>query len=137
MPEKYIVLNNGALVLERWRGAISHVELFEHEMKQLNDESIAWNAIALADTRQAEFPETTPEMISELVKLHSHPDNKTHISKYALLVRDETWEQAKLLEDGARAHDVTIITFVSLDVACIWLGIDPEETSRHLASIRF
>ena len=135
MPEEYIVINNGSLVLERWKGDISHAELFEHEMNQLNDESIAWNAIALADTRRAQFPDTTPEMIEALVKLHSQPDNKTHIAKYALLVRDETWEQAKLLEDGAKDHDVTIITFMSLDVACAWLGIDTEETERHLESI--
>ena len=137
MPDKYVVLNDGTLVIERWQGEISHLELFEHEMKQLNDASITRDAIALADTRQATFPETTPEMISELVKLHTHPDNKTHISKYALLVKDETWDQAKALEDGAKDHNVTIITFMSLDVACTWLGIDTDETARHLESLEF
>lgn len=106
-------------------------------MKQLNDESIAWDAVALADTRQAKFPETTPEMIIELVKLHSHPDNKTHISKYALLVKDDTWDQAKALEDGAAEHGVTIITFMSIEVACTWLGIDMDETVQHLNSLAF
>lgn len=30
MPDKYVVLNNGKLVIERWKGDISHLELFEH-----------------------------------------------------------------------------------------------------------
>jgi hypothetical protein len=135
MPVKYIVLNKGKLVIERWVGTISHAELIEHERNQLNDTSIARGAIALADARQALFPETTLDGIRELAELHTKPENKTSISSYALLVTTETWPQAKILEKEAEEVGVMIITFDSPDVACTWLGIDTDTTMSHVENI--
>ena len=49
MPVEYVVLNQGALVLELWTGIISHDELLTHEERHLNDSSIARGASVLAD----------------------------------------------------------------------------------------
>lgn len=40
MPVEYVVLNQGALVLEVWTGTISHDEVLAHERRHLSDSSI-------------------------------------------------------------------------------------------------
>jgi hypothetical protein len=40
MPGKYVVLDNGELVIERLVGEISHAELIELKKQQLNDISL-------------------------------------------------------------------------------------------------
>ncbi len=40
MPGKYVVLDNGKLVIERLVGEISHAELIERKKQQLNDISL-------------------------------------------------------------------------------------------------
>ena len=41
MPIEYVVLNQGAVVLELWSGIVSHDELLAHEQRHLSDSSIA------------------------------------------------------------------------------------------------
>jgi len=136
MAVKYVVLNNGILVIERWAGRIPHCELIEHVRNRLNDGSITQGASFLADAREAYFPETTLEGLDELADLHINPDNKTTINRCALLVRYETWPLAKALETRAEKRGVmTLITFSMLDTACIWLGIDIDTAMSYLNRI--
>ena len=136
MPVRYIVLNNGNLVIERWVGRISHAEVIDHERQQLNDISIKRGARILADTREAVFPETTiGDRLDELMELHSDPKNKTTIAKCALVVNDETWAQAKAIEAGTEKHNMAFIAFTTLDIACAWLGIDYDTAMNHLKQL--
>ena len=137
MPVKYVVVNDGRLVIERWSGRIPHAELIEHEKRQLSDTSIVRGAIGLADARHAVFPETALSMIPELADTLADPENKTSISRYALLVASETWEQAKVFEKEAKKHGITIITFSLLESACDWLGIDRKMAADCLKEITF
>ena len=135
MPQGYKVVDNGRLVVERWVGYISHAELIEHEKQQLNDTSITRGAKALADTTQARFPETSLDRVHELSDLHADPRNKTSISKYALLVADETWPKAKLFEKQVAKYGLTAISFNSLHTASAWLGLDAKTITDHIKSI--
>jgi len=40
MPGKYVILDNGKLIIERWVGEITYAELIEHKKQQLNDTSL-------------------------------------------------------------------------------------------------
>lgn len=135
MPVTYIVLKSGRLVIEKWVGRISHKELIDHEKQQLNDTSIARGAIALVEAREAVYPETSLDLVHELADVNADPGNRTSISRYALLVSDETYEQAKVFELEARKYGVTIITFNLLATACTWLGIDEKDAAEKIKSI--
>jgi len=134
MAVRYIVLDGGRVVIEKWAGKVSHAELINHEKEQLNDQSIAPGAIAIADGRQAVF-QTTLDRVHELTDVHADPNNKTSISRYALLVRSDTWERAKVFEAEGKKHGVTIITFHALDTACTWLGLDAKKILEDIESI--
>ncbi len=132
MPVDYIVLPEGTLVIERWTGFISHAELIEHEKQQLNDKAIAPGAAILVDAEQARFSETSLEKVHELSDLYAEASNRIAPAKIALLVSAEDWLKAKVFQAQARAHGVTVITFISLNVACLWLGIEPRTAAHYL-----
>ena len=134
MAVRYIVLDGGRVVIEKWAGKVSHAELINHEKEQLNDQSIAPGAIAIADGRQAVF-QTTLDSVHELTDVYADPNNKTSISRYALIVRSDTWKRAKVFEAEAKKHGVTIITFHALDTACTWLGLDAKKILEGIESI--
>ena len=134
MAVRYIVLDGGRVVIEKWVGKVSHAELINHEKEQLNDQSIAPGAIAIADGRQAVF-QTTLDRVHELTDVHADPNNKTSISRYALLVGSDTLERVKAFEAEAKKHGVTIITFNVLDTACTWLGLDAKKILEDIESI--
>ena len=135
MPVKYIVVDNGNLVIERWVGKISHAELLEHERQQLGDRSIKRGARVLVDARKASFPETTLDGLHELTDLYVKLQSKTGTSKCALLVNDKVWPQAKAFETGGEKHGLTIITFNELSTASVWLGIDLRIARDHLKKL--
>ncbi len=135
MPVKYIVVDKGNLVIERWMGKISHTELLEHERQQLGDRSVKRGARVLVDARKASFPETTLDGLHELTDLYVKLQSKTSTSKCALLVSDKAWSQAKAFETGGEKHGLTIITFNELSTACAWLGIDLRIARDHLKKL--
>ncbi len=135
MPVKYVVVDNGNLVIERWMGKISHAELLEHERQQLGDRSIKRGAKVLVDARKASFPETTLDGLHELTDLYVKLQRKVSTSKCALLVNHKAWPQAKAFETGGEKHGLTIITFNELGTACVWLGIDLHIARDHLKKL--
>jgi hypothetical protein len=132
MPVRYVVVSDGKLVVERWVGRVTHAEFVEHERQKLQDTSIAREAKALIDARAAEFPETTPDRVHEVADLYGDPDNATRIAAYAAVFGGRDFEMAKSWETQARRHGVNAIVFNNLEVAFIWLGIDPAETQKLL-----
>lgn len=132
MPARYVVVNDGKLVIERWVGRIAHAEFVTHERQKLRDTSIAREAKSLIDARAAEFVETTPELVHEVTDLYGDSGNVTRIATYAAVFGGRDFEMAKSWETQARRHGVNAIVFNNLEVAFIWLGVDPAETQRLL-----
>ena len=130
MPVKYVVLNRGTLVLELWTGTISHDELLGHERRLLSDSSIAQHAV-LADAIDASF-ETTPEAVHELTDLYRQSAENVKVRKAALLINESAYERARLYENLG----VRMILFNTLEVACVWLGIDVAAARKELEQLR-
>jgi hypothetical protein len=135
MPVKYIVVDNGNLVIERWEGKISHAELVEHERRHFQDSSIKRRARVLVDARDASFPETTADGFREVTELYAKLQNRASAGKCALLVSPVGWQKAKAFETGGEKYGVTIITFNELGTACSWLGIDRRIAMDHLKNL--
>jgi len=135
MPLKYLVINEGKLVVERWAGVIGHAELVAHERKKLQDESIAPGARALTDAQAAALPETTLDRVHELADVYADSGNKTRISTSAAIFGSADFEKGKAWEAEVRKHGVNAIVFNNLEVACIWLGIDLKSTQELLDRI--
>jgi hypothetical protein len=135
MPVEYVVLNQGALVVELWTGTISHDELLAHERRHLSDSSIARGASVLVDANNASF-ETTPEAVHEVIDLYRRSGENLRVGKSALLVNRLAYDRAQLYERQASDCGVTVILFNSLDIACTWLGIDVMTVRKELEKLR-
>jgi hypothetical protein len=135
MPVEYIVLNQGALVVEFWTGTISHDEVLAHERRHLSDSSIAPGASVLVDAIRASF-ETTLEAVHEVTDLYRRSGKKLRVGKSAILVNQLAYDRARVYERQASDCGVTVILFNSLDVACIWLGIDSQTARTELEKLR-
>jgi hypothetical protein len=135
MPVEYVVLNQGALVLELWTGTISHGEVLAHERRHLSDSSIARGVSVLVDATSASF-ETTPEAVHEVTDLYRRSGEKLRVGKSAVLVNESAYDRARLYERQAADLGVRVILFNSLDVACVWLGIDVTTACTELKKLR-
>jgi hypothetical protein len=135
MPVEYVVLNQGALVLELWTGTISHDEVLAHERRHLSDSSIARGASVLVDATSASF-ETTPEAVHEVTDLYRRSGEKLRVGKSAVLVNESAYDRARLYERQAADLGVRVILFNSLDVACMWLGTDVTMAYTELKKLR-
>jgi hypothetical protein len=135
MPVEYVVLNQGALVVELWMGTISHEEVLAHERRHLSDSSIAHGASVLVDANNASF-ETTPEAVHEVIDLYRRSGEKLRVGKSALLVNRQAYDRARLYERQATDLGVRVILFNSLNVACTWLGVDVTTVHKELKKLR-
>lgn len=134
MPNAYVVSDNGKVVLERWVGTVTHEELLAHERAQLLDPAIKPGAVMLVDATLARF-ETPLEAVHELTDLYRAAGVR-RVVKCAMLVNNETYEQAQLFAAQAGRLGVSIIVFSLIDTACLWLGIDRDQTLARLRSIK-
>jgi hypothetical protein len=134
MPNAYVVLGDGELVLERWTGSVTHEELIAHERAQIRDPAIKPGAVMLVDATRARI-ETPLEAVHELSDLYAD-DSERRIAKCAMLVNGDTYEQAQLFAAQAAKLGMSIIVFNLIDTACLWLGIDRDTTRAQLDSIR-
>ena len=134
MPVEYVVLNQGALVLELWTGTISHDEVLAHERRHLSDSSIARGASVLVDAASASF-ETMPEAVHEVTDLYRRSGEKLRVGKSAVLVNESAYDRARLYERQATDLGVRVILFNSLDIACAWLGIDVTTVCKELEKL--
>ncbi len=135
MPVEYVVLNQGALVVELWTGTISHDEVPAHERRHLSDSSIARGASVLIDATRASF-ETKPEAVHGVVDLYRRFAETLRVGKSAVLVNAAAYDRARLYERQASDCGVTVILFSSLDVTCLWLGIDITTARKELEKLR-
>lgn len=132
---EYVVLTQGALVVELWTGTISHDEVLAHERRHLSDSSIARGASVLVDANNASF-ETTLEVVHEVTDLYRRFGEELRIRKSALLVNRLAYDRANLYERQASDFGVTVILFNSLDIACTWLGIDVMTVRKELEKLQ-
>ena len=135
MPVKYVVLNQGSLVLELWTGVISHDEVLTHERQHLSDASIARGASVLVDATGASF-ETTTEAVHEVTDLYRRSIEKLRVGKAALLVNESTCDRARVYEKQSTDLGMRVILFNSLDVACAWLGVDVMRAGEAFEQLR-
>lgn len=135
MPVQYLVTDKGTLVIELWTGVISREEMLSHEKKQLQDDSITQGASVIVDARKADFSNIPYETATDLVKIYDDKENITSIIKSAILVRNADYDKARRLEDEAARGTRHIIVFNSLEIACIWLGKDPDRIRKLIDSL--
>lgn len=134
MPNAYVVLQQGRMVIEKWVGTISHEELISHEADQLNDASIKSGAVCLTDARDAAFL-SPPERIHEMFEPQINSEYSAKLSKVALLVSDNSYEKAKVYEKTAEKYNINVIIFSNFDVACRWIGIDPPHAKEQIKDL--
>ena len=135
MPIKYKVLNNGNLVIIEWRGDISFDEIIEHNKTMLQDTTIVPGATALTDTTKATAVDLEISRIGELVEIHRRPDNPTSIDRYAVLISTENLEFANAVAKEGEKIGVNIVVFSSIDVAAVWVGVDPSVIIQALTEL--
>ena len=135
MPDTYVVLNQGSLVLELWAGGVSHEEVLTHERQHLSDASIARGASVLVDATGASF-ETTTESVHEVTDLYRRSIEKLRVGKAALLVNEATYDRARVYEKQSIDHGLRVILFNSLDVASAWVGVDVTKAREALERLR-
>jgi len=135
MPNYYAVLNNGSVVVEFWTGQVSQEELLAHERLHLSDPLIKAGATVLVDAERAHFG-TTVEEIKEVSDLYGRVTGNLKVSRMALLVNKETYERALVFLKQVEGYGVRVIVFNSLDIACIWLGLDVNVVRTQLQVLR-
>jgi len=135
VPIEYVVLNQGAVVLELWSGIVSHDELLAHGQQHLSDSSIARGASVLADATRTSF-ETTQEEIHELTDLYWRHRDKLRVGKCAILVNAAAYDRARLYERQAIGLGVRAILFNTVGIACTWLGVDLPRVLEELKKLQ-
>ncbi len=135
MPGKYVVVDGGRLVIEKWVGKTSCAEIMAYEKHRAQDASIADGAKLFSDARAGEFTKTSDEFMQKVFALREGPDCKAHLSVWAAVLQASEFEQARIWEAEAGRRGVRAVIFTSFDVACTYLGIDPVETQELLDSI--
>ena len=135
MPIDYDVFEDGHLVLEAASGHVRHDELIAHDQRLASDASIRSGARSLADIRRATC-ETVPETVHEVTEQHADTQDPPRIRRVALVVPEQIYPAAREYARQLEAAGVTVILFNALPVACTWLGIDVDWTSRELDRIR-
>lgn len=133
MPNRYAVLDDGALVVERWTGTVTHDELISHERDQIKDKSIRPGAAVLAYAADATF-ETGRERVHELSDLYGK--NDVSMERCAVVVNDEAYDRAQLFAAQGTGFGVSIVVFNDIDAACKWLAVDPAEIKTRLEQLK-
>jgi len=135
MPGKYVVVDGGRLVIEKWVGKTSCAEILAYEKRRAQDASIANGAKLFTDARAGEFAKTSDEFMQRVFELREGPDCKAHLSVWAALLPASEIDQGRVWEAEAGRRGVRSVIFTSFDVACTYLGIDPVETQELLDNI--
>jgi hypothetical protein len=135
MPIKYAVLNNGNLVIIQWVGKVTAAELLEHNETLIQDTSITPGATALTDTTKGTPVDVDIPSILKAIETHQRTDNPTNISRYAMLVATESLELATAAMNAGEKIGINIIVFASIDVAAVWVGVDPSVIIQTLAEL--
>lgn len=135
MPNNYVVLNDGRVVVEFWTGQVTHDELLAHEQRHLSDPSIQAGASVLVDAERAQFGSTVEE-VKEVADLYGHVIGRLKVGRIALLVNRETYQRALVFLKEVEGYGVKVIVFNSLDIACTWLGLDVNVARKQLRSLQ-
>lgn len=135
MPNHYIVLNDGNLVVEFWVGHVTQEEILEHERRHLNDSLIQPGASVLVDAMRASF-ESTVDEVKEIAGLYSRVTGRLKVGRMALLVNKDAYERALVFLKEVQEYGVNVIVFSSLDIACTWLGINAEIARTELSLLQ-
>ena len=133
MPCKYVVLNQGHVVVERWIGALGFDALIAHKEQQRRDPAIRSPASVLSDCRLATV-EISPDAIDELSALEGDHQGQG-VQRYAFLVKPEVYERVGRFRDGVRPLGKSVFIFNRLETACAWLELNPAEVEAAIARL--
>lgn len=132
MSVTYDVIEDGRVVLEYGRGAVTRDDLVVHEQQHLADPRIKSGASVLVDARDAYFGITQEEVgdiVNGLYAVYRHP---LKIKKCVLLVNDLTFPLARAYEKSVHKYGIDVIAFCFVDIACQWLGVNTDRIASHL-----
>jgi hypothetical protein len=133
MPNSYVVLDNGTLVVERWTGTVSHDEVIAHERAQIEDRSIKPGAAVLSYAVDASF-ETHQEDLHQITDLYGRSD--IAMEKCAVVVNDDAYDRAQLFAAQGTGHGVSTVVFNDVESACKWLGVDSVRVKSTLKGLK-
>lgn len=71
-----------------------------------------------------------------MTDLYRRSGEKLRVGKSAVLVNESAYDRARLYEREAADLGVRVILFNSLDVACVWMGIDVTTACTELKKLR-
>lgn len=135
MPNNYVLLNGGSVVVEFWTGQVTQDELLAHERRHLSDPSIQAGAAVLVDAERAHFATTGAE-IKEIADLYGQAIGRLKVGRMALLVNKETYDRALVFMKEVEGYGVKVIVFNSIAIACTWLGLDVSAVRKHLQALQ-
>lgn len=136
MPVTYDVIEDGTVVLEYWRGAVTRDDIMAHEHRHLMDARISPGGSVLVDAREAHFGITHEEVRDIVDGLYAGFRHTLRIKQCAIVVNSQTYPVAQAYEKSARTYDISAIAFSDLGIACTWLGIDAMMINSHLERIK-
>jgi hypothetical protein len=121
-----------ALVL--WGGVVTADEWLTHVRRLVADPK--WPpALHISDLRSAHLdPSIDEAAIQEGADLFGRHEKFAGLR--AAIVAGDAFQKARVFEDMVAHHWGLVFTFNSLDPACRWLGIDPENAEQALESLR-
>ena len=127
MPINYMVVNQGLLVVERWQGFITLAEHAATRERQLADDNLAPQTSLLLDAQSA-----TLEALDGMAlgQAPMEPFLTNRFSRCALIVKLHFYEPAARMAQRLTAQGTASIAFVSLSIACTWVGLDVERAVR-------
>ena len=134
MPCKFLIAMDENAVLEQWTGAVTLDELIAHKQRLSRDPSIKAGASVLSDFTRATI-EISPEGVRKLSEMDKDARGNAAISRYALLVDYDVYEEAQLFADEVNNHGKSVIIFNSLELAATWLGMEFEKVRENLQSV--
>jgi len=132
LPCHYAVAHDGLLVVEKWRGAVTHEGVLNHVATQVKDSRIADGARVLADLTLCSFPPVASNQVAEVSKAR-WDGGKAAIRKAALLTtRVDNYDLAKRFAAACATFGLEVQVFARLNDACAWLPADASQVDQLL-----
>lgn len=134
MPIKYFIDKDLGLTLVRWHGLVTAEEFLAHTHKLSSDSDWPpFKCLHLTDLRTATLHESVnDEILLRVAEIYSvHP--KVRSFKVAI-VAGEAFDKATVFQRLMQTY-VSVIVFHNFSTACLWLGINEEQTDHTLGSL--
>jgi hypothetical protein len=118
---------NGNLVVELWHSDMHYDDVVSLKKRQSEDRRIKVNCRYLVDLRNAIIIDLTDEQLRKLAT-QLFAEVPGHCARKIALLCSENrnFKQAQVYELKMSKFGASIITFMSLEVACTWLNVESQ-----------